>query len=301
LTVESNAPPIVIALTGSGTLTQLSRDPRLLEFGWHDLDDRPAHQTSTIANTGTESATIDALALSGDSAHFRRLAGQPGDCAAQTRLGVGQTCRVRMWFDPTTTGRKTATLTVQSNAPAIIVDLVGTGTTTLPDTDGDGIPDDRDPDDDNDGVPDDREIAPTEPKRPDPPVRPFRPKPAQPQQWRLKRVGRVRVTSRRGVLRVATGYVATCPAGGPRCKGRLKLKLRRRSRRTGKPFWIYPAVKSRPTTIKAGTRRRIAFRLNREGRGLLVGLGSLRVELHGSVRTGKRRAVVRRAKLRVVQ
>jgi hypothetical protein len=313
LTVTSNALPIAIPLTGSGTLTQLSRDPGLLEFGWHDLDAGPAEQTARIANTGTEPVALTDFTLSGDSAHFKRLTGA-ADCTTATLLEIGAECRVRLRFDPTTTGLKTATLTVASNAPSITLDLTGTGTTTLPDYDGDGLPDDRDTDDDNDGVPDDRDPFPLDSTRQAWPVEPApvppapapapAPAPVQPAQaparpWRLKRVARVLLASRGGVVRVATGYVAICPAGGPECTGRLTLKLRRRSSRSRKVISIFLTPKSRPVTIEPGTSWPIRFRLSARGRALLTRHGSLKAVLRGALHTEGQRAVVRRARLRL--
>ncbi|MDQ5807419.1 MAG: choice-of-anchor D domain-containing protein, partial [Actinomycetota bacterium] len=154
LTVTSNAPPQVVALTGSGIQTELSSDPPALGFGSLDIDDKATAQSATIANTGSEPVTVTALILSGDTAPYARLAGAPGDCAATTQLDAGETCTVRIRFDPATTGPKSASLTVTSDAPALVVPLGGTGTTTQTDADGDGTPDASDSDDDNDGVDD---------------------------------------------------------------------------------------------------------------------------------------------------
>lgn len=303
LTVTSNALPIAIPLTGDGTLTQLSRERGLLEFGWHDLDAGPAERTTRIANTGTEPVVFSGFTLSGDSADFGRPGGAAGDCTAATRLDIGETCRLRLRFDPTRTGSKTATMTVASTAPAITVDLTGTGSTTLPDTDGDGLPDDRDTDDDNDGVPDDLDAFPLDPTRhlrppeTSAPVQPAAQAPVRP--WRLKKVAKLRVTRRRGVVRVATGYVAVCPKGGPACVGRLTLKLRRRSSRSRRIIQIFLAGKSRPVTVAPGTRHPIAFRLSATGRALLYRRKVLKAELRGTLRTGQQPGVVRRATLRL--
>ena len=304
ITVTSNAPPIAIALTGNGIKTELSSDPRALDFGWHDLDGAAADQATTIANTGTESVTLHDLALSGDTPHFSRLTGAAGDCTPTTRLQVGETCRLRLRFDPVMTGRKTATLTVGSNAPSITVDMTGTGTTMLPDYDGDGLPDDRDTDDDNDGVPDDLDAFPHDATRsawppPPPPPAPVEPAQAKPGKWRLKRVGRVRLVTKRGVVSVMTGYAAVCPKGGATCTGRLTLKLRRRSRMSRKVIPIFLTGRSRPVTVAAGARRRITLRLSERGRSLLRRSGTLLTVLRGSMRTGDQRAVVRRARLRL--
>ncbi len=333
LTVASNAAPVTVGLAGSGIQTELSSDPPALAFGSHDVDEPPAHQTATVANTGTEPVTLAGLELSGDSGHFARHAGRAGDCAAQTRLDAGETCAVRLHFDPTVTAAKSGTLTVSSDAPALIVNLTGTGTTIRSDTDGDGTPDtldtdddndnvpdsqdafphdpsewadtdgdgtgdNADTDDDNDGVPDDVDAFPRDPARSGAPVVPAAEAVVRP--WRLERLGKVRVSTRRGgAVVVTTGLTVLCPKGGPPCTGRLTLKLVRRSAKTGKPVPIFLTRRSRPVTIAPGGRRRIAFRLSERGAQLLRRRGTLTAVLRASLRVGDRPAVARRARLRL--
>jgi hypothetical protein len=91
------------------------------------------------------------VTLSGGG-HFERLTGQAPDCSSTTSLGAGETCDVRIRFDPTSVGDKTATLTVSSGAADIAIALTGTGAQL--DTDGDGIGNSVDTDDDGDGVAD---------------------------------------------------------------------------------------------------------------------------------------------------
>jgi beta-propeller uncharacterized protein DUF5122/centrosomal CEP192-like protein/HYDIN/CFA65/VesB family protein len=127
-TVESNAADVTVGLSGTGTQTQLSRGPASLAFGDRDIDDGPtATQEATITNVGTQAVTISALDT---SAQFERLSGQPADCASGATLAAGATCKLRARFDPTSTGAKTGTVTVKSNAPDVAVDLSGTGTQT---------------------------------------------------------------------------------------------------------------------------------------------------------------------------
>jgi hypothetical protein len=132
LTVTSNAAAITVDLSGTGTQTQLSRSPAALPFGPQDIDNGPtATQTSTVTNSGSEPVTITAVTITGtDAPRFERLTTNPGDCSTTTTLTAGQTCELRVRFDPVTTGATVATLTVASNAAAITVDLSGTGTQT---------------------------------------------------------------------------------------------------------------------------------------------------------------------------
>ncbi|HEX8206465.1 MAG TPA: choice-of-anchor D domain-containing protein, partial [Solirubrobacteraceae bacterium] len=131
VTVESDAADVSVTLSGTGTQTLLTRDPATLAFGNHNIEDPPsAAQSSTVTNAGSEDVTFTAIAFTGDTAHFEHLTGQAGDCTASTTLTAGQTCVLRARFAPTTTGAKSATLTVSSNAADVSVALTGKGVLT---------------------------------------------------------------------------------------------------------------------------------------------------------------------------
>lgn len=109
----------------------LGRSPATLAFGDQAIGGGPtAFQESTVTNTGNRSVTLTSLPFSGaGAADFERVTGAASDCTVGRTLAPTQLCNVRVRFDPTTSGAKTATLTVNSNAPAITVALTGTGTT----------------------------------------------------------------------------------------------------------------------------------------------------------------------------
>jgi hypothetical protein len=132
VTVTSNAPPVALTLTGQGIQTELSRSPATLAFGGQDIDSgATATHTSTVTNSGTETVSISSVALGGtDPGEFVRLTGQLSDCSSSTVLAAGETCDVRVQFDPSTKGDKTATVTIDSNAASITVNLTGTGKET---------------------------------------------------------------------------------------------------------------------------------------------------------------------------
>jgi hypothetical protein len=131
VTVQSNAADVSVELSGTGTQTLLTREPATLAFGNHTIDDPPsAARESVVTNAGTEAVTLTAIELTGDTAHFERLTGEPTDCTASTTLAAGETCALRARFAPTTTGAKSATLTVDSNAADVAVALSGTGVLT---------------------------------------------------------------------------------------------------------------------------------------------------------------------------
>lgn len=110
---------------------------------------------------------------------------------------------------------------------------------------------------------------------------------------------RATVTLRRGTMRVASGYVAACPTGGPDCGGRLTLKLRRRAPFTGK------------VTVVSLTRKAAVRRSRREPSGgsrspqrasgarRLRRLEAFKATLRGALRSGSADAVVHRAMLRL--
>jgi streptogramin lyase len=145
------------------TRTELSRDRSTIAFGSRDVDDDgPVTEQATVTNSGTATVTLTGVTLVGTGvAHFVRLTTQGTDCAATTELTIGQTCKLRIRFEPTSTGASSATLTVTSNADNISVALSGTGTRV--DTDGDGIGNSADADDDGDSVEDAQDAFPRDP------------------------------------------------------------------------------------------------------------------------------------------
>jgi hypothetical protein len=132
VTVSSNAADVGLTLSGEGTQTELSRAPTSLAFGGQDVDSGPSTtMTSVVTNSGTEPVSLSSVTKGGsDPGEFVRLTSQGTDCSSTTVLTAGQTCDVRMQFDPSTKGDKTATVTVSSNAAAIAIDLTGTGKET---------------------------------------------------------------------------------------------------------------------------------------------------------------------------
>jgi hypothetical protein len=125
LDVASNAPLVQVDLTGTGIQAQLSRAPDTLDFGAEVGAGPSAPQTATITNVGSEAVPISNVAIS-DPQDFSQRTGAGGDCTAGTTVPVGGTCEVRIAFDPSTKGPKSATVTVNSSAPPISIALNGT-------------------------------------------------------------------------------------------------------------------------------------------------------------------------------
>ena len=132
ITITSNAPPISVALTGTGISTQLSRTPATLAFAPREIAAGPSTPlSSTVTNSGTQSVTISGVTVGGThAAHFGRLTGAPSDCVPGKVLASAQTCVVRARFDPAVVGALSAAITITSNAPPISVALTGTGIST---------------------------------------------------------------------------------------------------------------------------------------------------------------------------
>jgi hypothetical protein len=114
--------------------SRLSPASAALVFGGQDVDAGPSPVlTSTLTNPGSMPVTLTAVLVGGaDAAHFDRPADLDGDCAATTTLAPGAACDVRVRFDPSSTGAKTAMLTIASNAPIFSIALSGTGTVRVP-------------------------------------------------------------------------------------------------------------------------------------------------------------------------
>jgi hypothetical protein len=134
LDVPSNAPTVKTDLTGTGIRAQLTRSPDTLSFS-ADVNTTSAPQVATVTNAGTEAVPISSVVIS-DALDFSQLTGGANDCTPSTTVPVGGTCDVRIAFNPATKGPKSATVTVNSSAPAISIALNGTGTLSALDLPG---------------------------------------------------------------------------------------------------------------------------------------------------------------------
>lgn len=127
----AGVPDAVVALTGSGIQTDLTRGPNLLAFGSRNVAAGPSFPRQTlVTNTGTEPIAVSSVyILDPSAARFFLIAGEPGDCVSGLTLRAGETCAVRVSFDPQTRGPKLASITLATSAgPDIVIPLRGTGT-----------------------------------------------------------------------------------------------------------------------------------------------------------------------------
>ena len=125
LSVTDNAAgsPQKVTLSGTGTRAKLSRTS--LSFGSVPVGTSSAAKVVTLTNVGTISLSITSIAITGTNAGDFA---QAHTCASS--LAAGVSCTISVTFKPTTTGKRTATLSVSDSAAGRPqkVTLSGTGT-----------------------------------------------------------------------------------------------------------------------------------------------------------------------------
>ncbi|HWB34966.1 MAG TPA: choice-of-anchor D domain-containing protein, partial [Rugosimonospora sp.] len=122
LTVTASGITNTVPLSGTGVAPGpiLSANPSSLTFAGTIVGATSAAQSVTVTNTGTTSASISSVAVSGD---FH----QSTTCGSS--LAVGASCTVSVTFTPTTSGTRTGAVTITSNAnnSPTSVSLTGSG------------------------------------------------------------------------------------------------------------------------------------------------------------------------------
>lgn len=112
LSVTDNAPgsPQSVSLTGTGIGPTASLSPTSLDFGGQRAGFPTATQRVTLSNTGTGAMTISAITVSADFT-------QSNNCGAS--VAAGASCFIDVAFSPaaSSTGLRTGTLQVTTNAP----------------------------------------------------------------------------------------------------------------------------------------------------------------------------------------
>jgi hypothetical protein len=113
--------------------------PSSLAFGNQVVNTTSVATTVTLANTGTTPLSITSIAKAGaDAAHFNLLTSPAGGftcVAGASSLPAGASCTFGVSFAPTTTGAKSASIAVTSDAGGspYSIPLSGTGTQPTPD------------------------------------------------------------------------------------------------------------------------------------------------------------------------
>jgi predicted acylesterase/phospholipase RssA len=111
-----------VALSGTGVATVYTVLPTSVAFGSEQTNVRSAAMLVTVTNTGNAPLLITSIALSGQDP---RLFSQINTC--RSSVAVGAACTISVVFKPTSTGSKTATLSVNGGAGTQSVALSGTG------------------------------------------------------------------------------------------------------------------------------------------------------------------------------
>jgi len=125
--------PQTIALSGTGTAPTVTLSPPSVAFNSQAVGTRSATSNVQVTNSGTATLSITAIALAGtDSSQFALVAptsGSPACSLGASSLNTGSSCFVGIQFVPTSTGAKSASVSVTDNASGSpqSVGLSGTG------------------------------------------------------------------------------------------------------------------------------------------------------------------------------
>ena len=118
----------------------LTLDRTSIDFGSIDCLSSSSPETVTVTNDGTADLVIDTISITGtDSDQFSK---QNDNCSGQT-LAPAASATLEVVFSPTSSGAKSATLSIPSNdpgEPTVDVPLGGTGIATLPTADFSATP-----------------------------------------------------------------------------------------------------------------------------------------------------------------
>ena len=125
ITITSNAAgsPSLVALSGTGmTAAALTVTPSSIAFGSVAVGSE-ATQTVHVENTGSETATISKMSITGTGVSVSGM-------TAPATLAAGQTANVTVTYKPATAGTLTASLAITSNAtdPSVVVGINATAT-----------------------------------------------------------------------------------------------------------------------------------------------------------------------------
>ena len=134
VTDNASGSPQTVALTGTGTqaAVTLSCPPTnpCLSYLSLDVGQKSVAQTVTVTNSGTDTLTFSSISISGTNpADFS----QSNDCLAPpSNLAAGSSCHVSVTFQPMATGNRTATVSINDNAPSSPQTISLTGTGVIP-------------------------------------------------------------------------------------------------------------------------------------------------------------------------
>ena len=127
ISVSDNASgsPHTVALTGTGTVPQISFSPTSWSFGNQLISTSSTAESITVTNPGTSTLTISGVSITGtNSGDFS----QTNNCST-VAAGSGS-CTIQVTFTPSAAGSRSASVSVTDNASGSphTVALTGTGT-----------------------------------------------------------------------------------------------------------------------------------------------------------------------------
>jgi hypothetical protein len=120
---------VVLAFPSSADAAGLDANPPSLGFA-QDVGDGPSPPpTSVVTNNTGGLITFDFPRVTGPSGDFQLLTNDlVGDCSNRGGLFPGDSCNVRVRFDPSSTTPQSDTVTVNAGADSVAISLSGTGT-----------------------------------------------------------------------------------------------------------------------------------------------------------------------------
>jgi hypothetical protein len=135
-TDDATGSPHSVPLSGTGVVPIIGFSPTTVNFGNVVVSGSSAPTHLHITNSGTATLSVTSITLTGaDAAQFALTSAADGATPAcplgASPLGAGNTCNVDAKFGPTSTGAKSANMSVADDAPGSpqTVPLSGSGTT----------------------------------------------------------------------------------------------------------------------------------------------------------------------------
>jgi hypothetical protein len=120
---------LVLAFPATADAAGLDANPTSLSFTQDVSDGVSAPKTSVVTNNTGGLVTFDFPRVTGPSGDFQLLTDDAiGDCSNRGGLFPGDSCNVRVTFDPSTATSQTDTVTVNAGADSVSIQLSGTGT-----------------------------------------------------------------------------------------------------------------------------------------------------------------------------
>lgn len=125
LVVSSNDPasPAAIALQGSGVAPKLSVKPVKGKFGTVNVNGGSKTKKFKITNAGTADLKVSKIKLKGAKGNYRM---KTKSCTKKA-IATGASCTFKVVFDPTSTGRLSAKITIASDGGNATLTLLGIG------------------------------------------------------------------------------------------------------------------------------------------------------------------------------